>query len=69
VKTIEEILGIEALGLNDAIAAPTSDVFDQNAADWSYKEIVPDVRRSNKLHNHRQTAFPMPSPGIPPSIS
>jgi len=49
VKTIEEILGIGPIGLNDTLAAPMSDVFDPNQAVWSYKAIVPDVLRSTKL--------------------
>src|SRR3984893_9922215 len=49
VKTIEEILGIGPIGLNDALAAPMSDVFDPSAATWTYKAIVPDVLRSTKL--------------------
>jgi hypothetical protein len=49
VKTIEEILGIGPIGLNDALAAPMSDVFDPNAANWTYKAIVPDVLYSTKL--------------------
>ena len=35
--------------LNDALAAPMSDVFDPNVTTWSYKAIVPDVLRSTKL--------------------
>ena len=49
VKTIEEILGLEPMGLNDALAAPMSDVFDPTLTTWSYKAIVPDVLRSTKL--------------------
>jgi DNA-binding beta-propeller fold protein YncE len=49
VKTIEEVLGIGPIGLNDALAAPMSDVFDPAASTWSYKAIVPDVLRSTKL--------------------
>ena len=49
VKTIEEILGLEPMGLNDALAAPMSDVFDPNVTTWSYKAIVPDVLRSTQL--------------------
>jgi hypothetical protein len=37
VKTIEEVLGIGPIGLNDALAAPMSDVFDPHAAEWSYQ--------------------------------
>jgi DNA-binding beta-propeller fold protein YncE len=49
VKTIEEVLGIGPIGLNDALAAPMSDVFDPSAAGWSYKAIVPEVLRSTRL--------------------
>src|SRR5262249_11263568 len=49
VKTIEEVLGIGPIGLNDALAAPMSDVFDTSRADWTYKAIVPDVLRSTQL--------------------
>jgi DNA-binding beta-propeller fold protein YncE len=49
VKTIEEVLGIQPVSLNDALAAPMSDVFDTNAAAWSYKAIVPDILRSTQL--------------------
>jgi DNA-binding beta-propeller fold protein YncE len=49
VKTIEEILGIGPIGLNDALAAPMSDVFDPSATTWSYKAVVPNVLRSTQL--------------------
>jgi DNA-binding beta-propeller fold protein YncE len=49
VKTLEEILGIGPIGLNDALAAPMSEVFDRKAAEWSYEAAVPDVLRSTRL--------------------
>jgi len=49
VKTIEEILGIGPIGLNDALAVPMSEVFDPKQQSWSYKAIVPDVLRSTQL--------------------
>jgi len=49
VRTIEEILGIGPIGLNDALAAPMSDVFDPRQVDWTYKAIVPNVLRSTRL--------------------
>jgi len=62
VKTIEEILGMGPIGLNDALSVPMSDIFDPNAAEWSYKAIVPDVLRSTKLplppDEHAKVAFP-----------
>ena len=49
VKTIEEILGIGPIGLNDALAAPMSGIFDPTAAMWSYQVILPDILRSTQL--------------------
>jgi hypothetical protein len=49
VKTIEEILGIGPIGLNDALAPPMSDLFDPALAEWSYHAVVPDVLRSTSL--------------------
>jgi DNA-binding beta-propeller fold protein YncE len=49
VKTIEDILGIGPIGLNDALAAPMAAVFDTTAAHWAYKAVVPDVLRTTKL--------------------
>jgi DNA-binding beta-propeller fold protein YncE len=49
ITTIEKILGIGPIGLNDALAAPMSEVFDSNQASWSYKAIVPEVLRSTRL--------------------
>ena len=36
VRTIEDILGIGQLNLNDAVAAPMADVFDTKQKTWSY---------------------------------
>ena len=52
VKTIEAILGLEPIGLNDALAAPMSDIFDPTLTTWSYQAVVPGVLRS--------TALPLP---------
>jgi DNA-binding beta-propeller fold protein YncE len=49
VKTVEELLGIEPMGLNDALAAPMTDLFDPSTTSWNYKSLVPDVLRSTKL--------------------
>jgi hypothetical protein len=62
VKTIEEILGIGPIGLNDALAVPMSEVFDQSVTSWSYRAIVPDVLRSTELplppSENATTAYP-----------
>jgi DNA-binding beta-propeller fold protein YncE len=49
VKTIEELLGLEPVGLNDALAAPMSEVFDTKVSTWSYRAIVPGILRSTQL--------------------
>src|SRR5664279_3037877 len=55
IKTIEEVLGLEAMGLNDALAAPMADVFDMSLAPslFAYVAKIPDVLRS--------TALPLPA--------
>jgi DNA-binding beta-propeller fold protein YncE len=55
VRTIEAVLGLEPLGLNDALAEPMAAVFDTGHADWTYDAIVPGVLR--------QTALPLPPAG------
>jgi DNA-binding beta-propeller fold protein YncE len=49
VKTIEEVLGIQPVSLNDALAAPMSDIFDPNQEKWTYEAIVPKVLRSTQI--------------------
>ena len=49
VRTIEDVLGLPPMGLNDALAAPMSDVFDTAQARWNYTAAVPNVLRSTKL--------------------
>jgi DNA-binding beta-propeller fold protein YncE len=49
VKTIESVLGIQPVSLNDALAAPMSDIFDPNQEKWGYEAIVPKVLRSTQL--------------------
>ncbi len=49
VRTIEDILGLEPMGLTDAEAEPMSEVFDTSHADWTYDAAVPAVLRSIAL--------------------
>ncbi len=53
-RTIEEVLGIKPLGLNDALQPPMAEVFSMQQASWSYKARVPSILRTTKL--------PIPSP-------
>ena len=55
VRTIETVLGLRPLGLNDALAEPMAAVFDTGRADWRFDAIVPGVLR--------QTALPLPPVG------
>jgi DNA-binding beta-propeller fold protein YncE len=53
VATIEAVLGLEPMGLNDALAQPMADVFDTAQADWTF-----EARPSEIL---RRTALPLPA--------
>jgi len=48
-RTIEDILGIPHLNLNDEWARPMSDVFTHKKAPWTYTAIVPPVLCSTQL--------------------
>jgi hypothetical protein len=48
-RTIEEVLGLQPMGLNDALQPPMTDVFSQQKSNWTYTARVPDVLRSTKL--------------------
>jgi YVTN family beta-propeller protein len=48
-RTIEEVLGMKPLGLNDAVQAPMSSVFSTKQATWSYSAHVPAVLRTTQL--------------------
>jgi len=50
-RTIEEVLGLDPMGLNDALAAPMADVFDITLAPsrFAYVAKVPEVLRSTSL--------------------
>jgi DNA-binding beta-propeller fold protein YncE len=53
-RTIEDILGIEPLGLNDSSVEPMTAVFDRAAEVWDYRAVVPAVLRTTQL--------PLPAP-------
>jgi YVTN family beta-propeller protein len=48
-RTIEAALGLPPLGLNDALAAPMAEVFDQGQKDWSFTATVPAALRKSAL--------------------
>jgi YVTN family beta-propeller protein len=53
VRTIEEILGLDPLNLNDSIALPMTDVFDMGKSKWNYTAAP-----SSLLYN---TMLPLPT--------
>jgi len=48
-RTIEAVLGLKPLGLNDALAAPMADVFDPAQSQWTYRAEAADVLRTTQL--------------------
>ena len=54
IRTIEDILGMQPLGLNDGLQPPMSEVFTRELKPWSYAPIVPQVPYT--------TTLPLPSP-------
>jgi len=48
-RTIEEILGMGPMGINDDVLDPMADVFTTKARPWSYTAIVPQILRTTKL--------------------
>ncbi len=48
-RTIEELLGMNPMGLNDAAAAPMADAFSAEYLPWSYTVRVAEVLRTTKL--------------------
>lgn len=48
-RTIEDILGIQHMGLNDGLAEPMTEVFQMVKTDWTYKPIVPEGLRTTQL--------------------
>jgi hypothetical protein len=48
-RTIEAVLGLKPLGLNDALATPMADVFDPNQAQWAYRAEAADILRTTQL--------------------
>ena len=48
-RTIETVLGLKPLGLNDALATPMADVFDPANAHWSYRAEAADILRETRL--------------------
>ena len=53
-RTIEDLLGMQPLSLNDGLTPPMAGVFQSNVEPWTYSALVPQVLRT--------TALPLPAP-------
>jgi len=53
-RTIEDLLGMQPLSLNDGLQPPMTDVFSRDLKKWDYTPIVP--------HALRKTTLPLPPP-------
>src|SRR5207248_3400219 len=49
VRTIEAVLGLSPMGLNDGLATPMADLFDPALAQWDFHAEAADALRSTKL--------------------
>ena len=48
-RTIEAVLDLPPLGLNDGLAEPMAEVFDPDQTAWTYAARVPEVLRTTEL--------------------
>lgn len=48
-RTIEEVLGMKPLGLNDAFDAPMTEIFSAKQRSWTYTAQVPEILYSTQL--------------------
>ncbi|MGD0143286.1 MAG: bifunctional YncE family protein/alkaline phosphatase family protein [Rhizomicrobium sp.] len=55
-RTIEDVLGIEPLNLNDAYQRPMSDIFDLKAKNWSFTAVPSPALLATKLPILRRKA-------------
>lgn len=48
-RTIEDVLGLEPLGLYDAALDPMAEALQSVASDWAFTAVVPEVLRTTEL--------------------
>ncbi|HEV2362672.1 MAG TPA: hypothetical protein VGS12_00585 [Caulobacteraceae bacterium] len=69
IRTMEMVLGLPPLGIEDALAAPMTDVFDTAHPDWSFRAVVPDVLTTTDLPVPRRPASMARAAACPPRSS
>jgi DNA-binding beta-propeller fold protein YncE len=57
IRTMEEVLGLPPMNLNDALATPMSDIFNTTPSSWSFTATPAAILYCTKL--------PLPSPLLP----
>lgn len=60
-RTIESLLGLKPLGLNDGLALPMADLFDPAQTGWTYRASAADVLKT--------TALPIPADRYAPGTA
>ncbi len=48
-RTIEAVLGLKPLGLNDALASPMAELFDPSQSEWTYRAEAANILRTTRL--------------------
>jgi DNA-binding beta-propeller fold protein YncE len=48
-RTIEDVLGLQPMGLYDGLTEPMTEVFDRNQRRWDYEALVPEVLYTTQL--------------------
>ena len=48
-RTIEDVLGIEPMSINDAYQRPMSEIFDLKAKNWTYRAVPSPLLANTKL--------------------
>ncbi len=63
-RTIEEVLGIEPLGVNDGLAEPMAEMFDKGRKRWDYQALVPEVLYTTQLPLPPRTTAKLATPNV-----
>jgi YVTN family beta-propeller protein len=48
-RTIEDVLGLDHLNLNDAYQRPMTEVFDPKQADWTFEAVAPAILKTTTI--------------------
>ena len=62
IRTMVDILGVDPLGLNDALAEPMAEVFDIKVPDWTYQARVPNILYTTALPLPKSTSACLETP-------